>query len=109
MQDVFKKNKEEWHVNNTIKVTDKLSVSSFTKTSAGKKVAREEMGDVIKTSYNTLWSTIFVLDPIKKVNNEIWIVQDEEEPRRSIQYLMEVKDRFLKRPSMFDSVTPGII
>lgn len=67
------------------------------------------MGDVITTSYNTLWSTVFVMDPIKKVNNEIWIVQDEDAPRRSILYLMDIKDRFIKRPSIFDSMSAGIL
>merc|ERR1711935_216035 len=67
------------------------------------------MGDVITTSYNTLWSIVFVLDPVKKVNNEIWIVQDDSAPRRSILYMMELKDRFIKRPSIFDSMSSGIL
>ena len=39
--------------------------------------------------YESLWSCVFTLDTIKRVNREIWMVQDKEEKRRSTVMLHE--------------------
>lgn len=87
-----------------MKMDDKFKFSKFGKMSFQSSVGPEPMGEVISSSYNTIWSCVFTLDPIKEVKNEIWLIQDKEAPRRSIQYLMQLKDRFLKRPSVLQSI-----
>lgn len=62
------------------------------------------MGEVISSSYNTIWACVFTLDPLKEIKNEIWLIQDNEAPRRSIQYLMQLRDKFMKRPSVLQSI-----
>jgi hypothetical protein len=87
-----------------MKLDNKFKFSKFGKKSFENNVGPEPMGEVIGSSYNTIWACVFHLDPIKEVKNEIWLIQDDEAPRRSIQYLMQLKDRFMKRPSMLQSI-----
>ena len=94
-------------VEDKIKMKDKIKVSNLGKLSLENEVKRENIGEVIGDSYNTLWSIVFTLDPIKKVNNEVWMIQDEEAPRRSTKYLaqlMERRNRFIKKPAFYESL-----
>lgn len=104
VQDVFVASDEEWAVNKSMKMYDGYKISSFNKVSKDGNVGMEPMGEVIGTGYNTLWSCMFTLDPVKKVNTETWLVQDQDAPRRSIKYLMELKDQFMKRPSIISDM-----
>lgn len=67
---------EEWELNDTIKMYDKMALKKIIKMSRDSDVNWEEMGNIIENSYNTLWSCIFTLDSMKEVNNEIWLIQD---------------------------------
>ena len=101
------KDGDDLSVEDKIKMKDKMKISSLGKLSLENEVGRENMGEVIGDSYNTLWSIVFTLDPIKKVSNEIWMIQDEEAPRRSTKYLaqlMERRNRFIKKPSFYESL-----
>lgn len=73
-----------WDVKNPMKMDNKFKFSKFSKMSFENIVGPEPMGEVISTSYNTIWSCVFTLDPIKEVKNEIWLIQDIDAPRRSI-------------------------
>jgi len=68
------KDGDDLSVEDKIKMKDKMKISSLGKLSLENEVGRENMGEVIGDSYNTLWSIVFTLDPIKKVSNEIWMI-----------------------------------
>lgn len=44
----------------------------------------QDISDLPETDYETLWECVFTLDPILAEHNEIWHVQNETEPRRSM-------------------------
>lgn len=75
VQDVIKDSTTRgWSVKKSVKMDDTISVSKFGKTSTENSVKREAMGYQIDTNYNTLWSVVFTMDPVKKINREVWLV-----------------------------------
>ena len=48
--------------------------SKFGSANFESNVGPEGMGEGISSSYNTIWSCVFTLDPIKEVNREIWLI-----------------------------------
>ena len=57
-----------------MRMNDTLRVSSASKIDNVKVVQQEEMGRVVDTDYDTLWSCLFVMDPVVKNSKETWLV-----------------------------------
>ena len=63
-----------WKLTKPLKMDDQFKFSKFSKMSFQNTVGPEPMGDVISTSYNTIWACVFTLDPVKEIKNEIWLI-----------------------------------
>lgn len=74
VRDIFVDAVEEWELNDTIKMYNKMKLKKIGKMKRDSDVNWEEMGNIIENSYNTIWSCIFTLDSMKEVNNEIWLI-----------------------------------
>lgn len=72
----FKKPMEKYH--RTVKPLKYTTIDSIRQMDYVEKLS--ELPD---QEYETLWQCVFTLDQMKAENNEIWIIQDDEVPRRS--------------------------
>lgn len=62
VQDVFVYAQREDIVNQSLKMNDSISVSGYYKIDNVKQVQQEEVGRVVDTDYDTLWSVVFTMD-----------------------------------------------
>ncbi len=53
---------------------DTMRVSGSYKIDNVKQVQQEEVGRVVDTDYENLWSAVFVADPLVKRSLETWLV-----------------------------------
>ena len=84
VQDIYTFYSKEYTVNEKRSLGNVLKLESLIQNEYTMHVGPPIIGSNAY-DFNTLWRIDFTMDPTKEVNNQIWLVQNPDEPRTTTQ------------------------